>query len=103
MIAAMHRRSVIARSFSCLRNSPTTAASSKQSGGTIGKMRSTRLEGMHDMTSNPPRLQARSQNISGDIILAGRDSVEPGVLFLDAIKGNATNSKLQGAQRWSRC
>src|SRR5438874_6889380 len=43
------------------------AASSKQSGGTTGKILSTRLEGISDITTKPPRLQQRSQKVSGDI------------------------------------
>jgi hypothetical protein len=107
MMAAMHKRSAMALSFSCLRNSPTAAARSKQSGATIGKMRSIRFEGTQDMTSNPPRLQARSQNVSGDIVrnaarMVGRDSVEPSDLPFSAMIGNAISSKLQGASRCSR-
>src|SRR6266567_7083214 len=46
---------------------PTCAAKSKQSGGIIGKIRSTRFEGMSDIATKPPKLQQSSQKISGDI------------------------------------
>src|SRR6266545_401930 len=46
---------------------PTCAASNKQSGGITGKIRSTRLDGISDITIKPPRPQQISQKVSGDI------------------------------------
>src|SRR5438132_4388805 len=43
------------------------AASSKQSGGIIGKILSTRFDGISDITIRPPMLQQNSQKVSGDI------------------------------------
>ena len=46
---------------------PICAAKSKQSGGITGKILSTRLDGISDITIKPPRLQQSSQTVSGDI------------------------------------
>src|SRR5436190_11807557 len=46
---------------------PICAASNKQSGGIIGKILSTRLDGTSDMTISPPALQQSSQKVSGEI------------------------------------
>src|SRR4051812_11685134 len=89
------QRSTIVLSFCWLRKLPMAAANNKQSGGTIGKIRSIRFDGTNDITSSPPRLQAISQNISGAIV--GRDSVEPPPLFLQATNANPIRSKLHGA------
>src|SRR5436190_6472594 len=43
------------------------AANSKHSGGMIGKLRSTRLDGINDIKIKPPTLQQSSQRVSGDI------------------------------------
>src|SRR5437867_12838541 len=43
------------------------AANSKHSGGMIGKIRSTRLDGINDIKIKPPTLQQSSQKVSGDI------------------------------------
>src|SRR5512133_2028760 len=44
------------------------AASSKQSGGITGKILSTRLDGITDITIKPPRLQQNSQKVPGHIL-----------------------------------
>ena len=46
---------------------PICAAKSKQSGGTIGKILSTRFDGISDMTSKPPKVQQINQKVSADI------------------------------------
>src|SRR5439155_8660248 len=46
---------------------PTCAAKSKQSGGITGKIRSTRLDGISDITTKPPKLQQSSQKVAGDM------------------------------------
>jgi hypothetical protein len=46
---------------------PICAAKSRQSGGTIGKILSTRFDGISDITTNPPKLQQSSQKVWGDI------------------------------------
>ena len=46
---------------------PTCVASSKQSGGIIGKIRSTRFDGISDIATRPLTLQQSSQKVSGDI------------------------------------
>src|SRR5215475_3563513 len=46
---------------------PICAASSKQSGGTTGKILSTRFDGISDIAISPPMLQQISQKVSGDI------------------------------------
>src|SRR5207253_2926789 len=46
---------------------PICAAKSKQSGGTTGKIRSTRLDGISDIAIRPPRLQQISQKVPGEI------------------------------------
>src|SRR5881394_1798155 len=43
------------------------AAKSKQSGGRIGKILSTRFDGISDIAIRPPKLQQSSQKVSGDI------------------------------------
>src|SRR6266436_9737434 len=43
------------------------AANSKHSGGMIGKIRSTRLEGISDIKIKPPTLQQSSHKVSGDM------------------------------------
>src|SRR6266403_888173 len=43
------------------------AANSKHSGGIIGKIRSTRLDGINDIKIKPPALQQSSQKVSGEI------------------------------------
>src|SRR5882724_10051588 len=43
------------------------AAKSKHSGGMIGKIRSTRLEGISDIKIKPPTLQQSSHKVSGDM------------------------------------
>src|SRR4026209_2701149 len=43
------------------------AASSKQSGGITGKILSTRLDGISDITIKPPKLQQSSQKVSGEM------------------------------------
>src|SRR5215470_9713005 len=80
---------------------PICAASSKQSGGTIGKILSTRLDGINDIAMSPPKLQQSSQKVSGDIsrsaapILHRRDARSNAAMLMI--------SKLQGANLWSRC
>src|SRR6266404_6048680 len=80
MTATAQKRSTIALLLSCSRRAATAAASSKQSGGRIGKIRSIRFDGTNDMMTKPPKLHARSQKVSGES-LAG-----PPLFFFRATK-----------------
>src|SRR6266487_341269 len=77
------------------------AASSKQSGGITGKILSTRLDGISDITIKPPRLQQSSQKTSGDISLNAARSLQ----FREERSTNAiaSNSRLHGANLCSKC
>src|SRR6476661_6304149 len=77
------------------------AAKSKQSGGTIGKILSTRLDGISDIAINPPKLQQSSQKVPGDI----SRNAAPIFHRRDARSKMATPiiSTLQGASLCSRC
>src|SRR5437016_9270337 len=80
---------------------PTCAASSRQSGGTTGKIRSTRFEGISDIAIKPPKLQQTNQNVSGDIsrnTACSFDSLERRSTIAVAIINT-----LHGANLWSRC
>src|SRR6266581_6120005 len=80
---------------------PTCAASSKQSGGIIGKIRSTRFEETSDITTRPPTLQQTSQKVSGDISRKTARSRQ----FRErrSMMARTIMSTLHGANLWSRC
>jgi hypothetical protein len=81
---------------------PICAAKSRQSGGTIGKILSTRFDGISDITTNPPRLQQSSQKVSGDI---SRKTERSRQLRRQAARtiAIAIISTLQGANLCNRC
>src|ERR1041385_3332067 len=77
------------------------AAKSKHNGGTIGKILSTRLDGISDIAIRPPRLQQSSQKVSGRI---SRKAAR--ILHRRDARSNAASpviSRLQGANLCSRC
>src|SRR4029077_6966127 len=79
----------------------TCDAKSKQSGGTMGNILSTRLDGISDIAIRPPRLQQSSQKVSGDI----SRNAAPIFHRRNARSKMATPiiSALQGANLCSRC
>src|SRR4051812_30728675 len=89
------QRSTFLLTFEFSRSRPTIAASNKQRGGTIGKIRSIRFDGTNDITRSPPKLHPVSQIISGESRMR--------LPFLaNATNANPISNKLQGAKRWRR-
>src|SRR6266404_3792065 len=80
---------------------PICAASNKQSGGITGKILSTRLDGISDITIKPTRLQQSSQKTSGDISRNAERSLQ----FREERSTNAiaSSSRLHGANLCSKC
>src|SRR2546429_9457202 len=98
------KRGAVPKAFGNRRGAPTLpicAASSKQSGGITGKILSTRLDGISDITIKPPRLQQSSQKVSGGILR----NAEPLFHRRDARSKIAMpiSRMLHGANLWSRC
>src|SRR5450755_2071553 len=86
------------------RNCEYCAASSRQSGGTTGKMRSTRFDGTSDIMSNPPNDQQTSHPVSGDILVQKLDCFKRSSFAARKLRiARPIISKLQGANLCSRC